>query len=205
MGLLDDAIREHLELLRRRGADPTEIARAEAEALSPPVREVAEAEVSVEDDDLLAGTEPVPAPEPEEEIEELEAPDHAVDSDLVGDEPEPAGIDRPTEHFDSLAPEADLAHEEVAEEEEDLADPTLHSADAAVEDEDAPQPVSADRASDEVVEGQQDLLSSEGERADDGDVLEGTPDFLEDSPDHDKLWFEQSGPRDFDFDGDDRR
>jgi len=35
MGLLDDAIREHLELKRRRGADPGEVARAEREALDP--------------------------------------------------------------------------------------------------------------------------------------------------------------------------
>jgi hypothetical protein len=35
MGLLDEAIREHLELKRRRGADPSEIARAEHEALEP--------------------------------------------------------------------------------------------------------------------------------------------------------------------------
>jgi hypothetical protein len=35
MGLLDEAIREHLELKRRRGADPGEIAQAEHEALEP--------------------------------------------------------------------------------------------------------------------------------------------------------------------------
>ena len=35
MGLLDDAIREHLDLKRRRGADPAEIERAEREALGP--------------------------------------------------------------------------------------------------------------------------------------------------------------------------
>jgi hypothetical protein len=35
MGLLDDAIREHLELKRRRGADPAEVARAQREALAP--------------------------------------------------------------------------------------------------------------------------------------------------------------------------
>ncbi len=39
MGLLDDAIREHLDLKRRRGADPTEIERAEREALGPVRRE----------------------------------------------------------------------------------------------------------------------------------------------------------------------
>ncbi len=35
MGLLDDAIREHLELKRRAGADPGVIAQAEHEALAP--------------------------------------------------------------------------------------------------------------------------------------------------------------------------
>jgi hypothetical protein len=35
MGLLDDAIREHLELKRRRGADPAEVARAQRDALDP--------------------------------------------------------------------------------------------------------------------------------------------------------------------------
>jgi hypothetical protein len=38
MGDLDDAIREHLELKRRRGADPAEVAREEHEALSPVTR-----------------------------------------------------------------------------------------------------------------------------------------------------------------------
>ena len=38
MGELDDAIREHLELKRRRGADPAEVAREEQEALSPVTR-----------------------------------------------------------------------------------------------------------------------------------------------------------------------
>jgi hypothetical protein len=35
MGLLDDAIREHLELKRLRGADPGEVAREQREALDP--------------------------------------------------------------------------------------------------------------------------------------------------------------------------
>ena len=33
------------------------------------------------------------------------------------------------------------------------------------------------------------------------DPLEETPEFLQDTPDHDRLWFEQRPPRDFDFDG----
>jgi hypothetical protein len=38
MGILDDAIREHLELKRRLGADPEEVARLEDEAFGPPSR-----------------------------------------------------------------------------------------------------------------------------------------------------------------------
>jgi len=34
----------------------------------------------------------------------------------------------------------------------------------------------------------------------DDDVLEETPEFLQDTPDHDRLWFEQRPPKDFDFD-----
>jgi hypothetical protein len=37
MGLLDDAIREHLELKRRSGADPGEVAREQREALEDPL------------------------------------------------------------------------------------------------------------------------------------------------------------------------
>src|ERR1022692_1359006 len=47
MGLLDDAIREHLDLKRRRGADPEEVERAEREALGP-VRRAPEATDEVE-------------------------------------------------------------------------------------------------------------------------------------------------------------
>jgi hypothetical protein len=35
---------------------------------------------------------------------------------------------------------------------------------------------------------------------DEGDVLEETPDFLAEAPEHDRMWFEQRPPRDFDFD-----
>ena len=32
------------------------------------------------------------------------------------------------------------------------------------------------------------------------DVLEETPDFLQETPEHERLWFEQKPPRDFDWD-----
>ena len=59
MGLLDDAIREHLDLKRRSGADPADIERAEREALGPVRRGP---EVSVE-----GVTPPDPVVEPEAE------------------------------------------------------------------------------------------------------------------------------------------
>jgi hypothetical protein len=41
-----------------------------------------------------------------------------------------------------------------------------------------------------------------GENTEGGeDVLEETPEFLRETPEQERLWFEQQGPRDFDFDG----
>src|SRR5437588_11663907 len=59
MGLLDDAIREHLELKRRRGSDPSEIERAEREAVGPvgrepePIQPAADHEPDGVEDDLV--------------------------------------------------------------------------------------------------------------------------------------------------------
>jgi hypothetical protein len=38
------------------------------------------------------------------------------------------------------------------------------------------------------------------ERNERDDLLEDTPDFLQETPEHDRLWFEQKPPKDFDFD-----
>jgi CapZ-interacting protein len=38
------------------------------------------------------------------------------------------------------------------------------------------------------------------DKDEDEDLLEDTPDFLEESPEDDQLWFEQKPPKDFDFD-----
>jgi hypothetical protein len=48
MGLLDDAIREHLDLKRRNGGDPGEIARKENEALAPVFPDAGRGDVEVE-------------------------------------------------------------------------------------------------------------------------------------------------------------
>ena len=51
MGLLDDAIREHMELKRLRGADPSVLARQEQDALGPVVPEGENEEQTFEDGD----------------------------------------------------------------------------------------------------------------------------------------------------------
>jgi hypothetical protein len=72
MGLLDDAIRQHLEFKRLRGANPSEIAREERDALgygyhdqdtAPPARLGAPGDSSgYTGDDLLDDLEPAPRP-----------------------------------------------------------------------------------------------------------------------------------------------
>ncbi len=51
MGLLDDAIREHLELKRLHGANPSDVARQEHEALGPVVYPANAAEEHANEDD----------------------------------------------------------------------------------------------------------------------------------------------------------
>ncbi len=62
-------------------------------------------------------------------------------------------------------------------------------------DDAAPDP---ELATGEAVEEEQHDLE-EAEFFDQDDPLEGTPDFLEETPEHDRLWFEQKEPKDFDF------
>jgi hypothetical protein len=140
MGLLDDAIREHLELKRRRGADAEEVTRQEQEALGAPQR----AE--------FAGATPAAA-----------APDALEDAPAP--EPEPEPVPEPE-------PERDIPLDQATVE---YTPPPLEEAE---ELEEPPAP------------------PRDGEE----DVLEETPDFLQETPEHDRLWFEQKPPRDFDLD-----
>ena len=169
MGLLDDAIREHLELKRRHGADPEEVTRQEREALGAPVRgEFAKP----------AGEAPADAPASEEEAEPIEpaatevadVPEFDEPPEMPG-EPEP----EPSERAAGRPPEPEPGDEEDPWLVEDLADPEP-------EPEAPPAPPTAT------------------EPADGEDVLEETPEFLQETPEHDRLWFEQKPPRDFDWD-----
>jgi hypothetical protein len=153
MGLLDDAIREHLELKRRHGADPDEISRQEREALgAPPQREFAPAAGE-------AAAEPEPAEAPESEVDaELSQPPAAEEPAAVA-----AEEDAPAPGYEEEPWLADAEPDEV---------PAADSLDVVPPDAEPP-----------------------GE-----DVLEETPEFLQETPEHDRLWFEQKPPRDFDWD-----
>jgi hypothetical protein len=209
MGLLDDAIREHLDLKRRRGADPTEVEREEREVLGP-VRRRGE-----------------PSPDDEHELElahedDLEHEPVANDSFSWGDDP----FDGPSGD-EPLPPAAAFDHEQIAPIER-AQDPYLPAEPAREPDpyvraepdpepyvppqrapgpapyaaDPGPEPPTTDQSTAEFsVEDaleHEDHPHREGEKE---DVLEETPEFLQDTPDHDRLWFEQRPPRDFDFDG----
>ena len=72
MGELEEAIREHLELKRRRGADPAEVAREEQDALAPVTRSHRVVGAAIEEEPPPALDEPPPngdgdEPEPHED------------------------------------------------------------------------------------------------------------------------------------------
>ena len=67
MGLLDEAIREHLALKRGRGVDPAEIARQEKEALGPPTRSEAPAREEHGESEEAALDEPATAFAPDDD------------------------------------------------------------------------------------------------------------------------------------------
>jgi hypothetical protein len=215
MGLLDDAIREHLDLKRRRGADPAEVERAEREALGPVRRNrepAAAGGVPADAEPLSAA----PAYDHADEegwaaapdVQEWEAgsaqeigPEDADPEDWVYDSAEdrPPAVARPVS-----PPPLELADDDhVAPAQEPEPEPEVpprrrfgrlgrHAAAPA------PAPVE-DVGGGETIE--YDIAHADGAQPEsDEDVLEETPEFLQDTPDHDRLWFEQRPPRDFDFD-----
>ena len=248
MGLLDDAIREHLDLKRRRGADPAEVERAEREALGPVRRAPEEPDHAEPAADALPAYDHQDEPdwhEPFEEPGDEHIPTGVVAPEPIapdfGAEPPPANrfagdfadADSEPEHleqdFDSPPTQPEpLALEEqpprrrgflgrrrqqppVPEHDDDYLDEDDPFAEPHPETAPAPPPPSArppagheagpDQAGGETVEYEVEA-AFEAERENEGeDPLEETPEFLQDTPDHDRLWFEQRPPRDFDFDG----
>ena len=206
MGLLDEAIREHLDLKRRRGADPAEIERAEREAFGPVRRDFGDGSAVPEPSDLDATAPEDLYAEPHleaggEHIVDL-APGADVDFPEHEDEGpwhEPAPSEDPHGmEAESLAhdvaeqpssPPSDAPHDEPPEQ------PRPVAAAGSVE-----APVSPEPAFGETAEFDVESTFAQEHTDDDGDPLEETPEFLQDAPEHDRLWFEQRPPRDFDFD-----
>jgi hypothetical protein len=189
MGVLDDAIREHLELKRRHGVGEEELRRQEEEALGPARREVAPAET--EDGN---GAEAAQAGEPE--LSET-IPAEAVRSDVHAEDEAVAEL--------PVEPEA-AAPEVVPDEQEvELGETPQQGFERVEEDEEAPaelpdEELPDDDDFDELEDDDGHPEGDDDEYGDDEDVLEETPDFLQETPEHDRLWFEQKPPRDFDFD-----
>ena len=237
MGLLDDAIREHLDLKRRNGADPADIERAERDALGPVRREPTIPSAAVADADPVADAE-------FDDVFDHDAPASAADPLISSAEPEPVGLDfdaPPSDEYEAVeSPEQSvdekraprrrgLLRRRQAEPEPELDpsaepeplfdgedDPFAEHADLAAESEAAPaaaeavEPKSA--APDEPADNASASVRPHGDLGatveydvagvlaeEDDELLEETPDFLQDAPNHDRLWFEQKPPKDFDI------
>jgi hypothetical protein len=190
MGLLDDAIRQHLELKRQHGASEQELQRQEEEALGPARRDVVPAEAPAGDGADAQAEEPV-ATEPE--AGEAARPEmHDGETTLLEPEgeapvPEPSA-DAPVEPPPADSGPYDAAADVEALDEQEALEPP--------DDEEEPGPSDFESLDDDDLPGDEAPPSEEG----DADVLEDTPDFLQETPEHDRLWFEQKPPRDFDFD-----
>ena len=89
MGLLDDAIREHLELKRQRGADPSEVAREQREALDAPVQEASAEDAASAGDTASAAPLVDPPSAPAPPVAALPA-DLPPDTELIAPEMSPA-------------------------------------------------------------------------------------------------------------------
>jgi hypothetical protein len=224
MGILDDAIREHLELKRQHGVPDEELRRQEEEALGPARRDVApqheeSADGAAADAELFDMDQPEQA---ETALMEPGAEEHAVaepellevtpvdgDSAAEPDAELPAAVEPtpveppPVEE----APAEPAAVEPTVFEPPPIEPPPVEP--PPVEPEPAPEdevPVGEPGHDPDEPAGEEPFRSHDDEplhadpEHDELDVLEDTPDFLQETPEHDRLWFEQKPPRDFDFD-----
>jgi hypothetical protein len=209
MGLLDDAIRDHLDLKRRRGADPSEVERAEREALGPVRRnptaaELAEAEAGAGPEGALAYDHADEEGDEDWSHDSLQEPVPDAGVQPVYDEPPAEPVQAPPEFPAHEAAPFDDGHDPLPEEssegrpvDEEPAHEPLPPASAPPPAMDA-GPETAEYNVEDALAAEEDHEQQRG--GDDEDVLEETPEFLQDTPDHDRLWFEQRPPKDFDFD-----
>lgn len=173
MGLLDEAIREHLDLKRRRGADPTEVERAEREALGPVRRE--------------------PFDSADAELEAMAAGGaYEQEGELYDDQPHgEAPFSDERDWGDAFDEEPEVSQAKAPPNGRELDDATRVMGSTPFEDDSLME----DPGSDGVLEPQAGPEKQHGE-----EVPEDPPDFLHDAPEHDRPRSEQRPPRDLDFD-----
>jgi hypothetical protein len=149
----------------------------------------------------------------EEPFDEQHPPEREGSAGMLYDDQAEETLERPAQPAASL--ERGVAEEPDREErswsydttEEWEGDKPAERAPAPTESAEAPPPAEATRpaAPPEPAEhaGQETVeydVEAEHQRGEKDDPLEETPEFLQDTPDHDRLWFEQRPPRPFDFD-----
>jgi hypothetical protein len=189
-------------------AAPAEEPPIAEEAEDAPVAEreaIAEQPTELFDVEAELGTEDAPATEAASPSDE-----EIVAAEL--NEPKLAPADPPTEIHATRtsAPDEPLPEEEEDEEfwgEQRLSDELDKALEAPIADE-APLTDEEELPTPSAVPSlpADDPVDDEEPRADfdpdtgHEDVLEDTPEFLEDAPEDDELWFEQRPPKDFDFD-----
>jgi hypothetical protein len=194
MGLLDDAIREHLELKRRSGADPGEVAREQHEALDPVER--GQDALAADDAVAEAMADLGPGQHTDPAIEQPEL--GVITGDVAEDTPDDLA-NAPAHGGDGGDETAELDMRTVFD---DDATPGVAGG-VRPSDAHGEPPVEARAPDDESLEWEmpgEDARAQHEEVESDPDVLEETPDFLRETPEHERLWFEQQPPRDFDFD-----
>lgn len=263
MNLLDDAIKQHLELKRKRGTPPDEVERLEREVFgsaqgeeapgpeqqhageepesasagqapdssSPESHEAPIAEPAIEDaetrhePDYAGAQPPTPAEEPaaqrlpeDEDVEPFdlddifaEGPGTAPESEAEAGSP-PASSDPPTEEHSPLASPDDEEEAEHSEEWEIVEAAEASGPERGEESAAWEAPSEEFDAPSEEFESPSEEFGAPSEEedpfaptatepgTDEEDVLEETPEFLKESPQEDELWFEQTPPKDFDFD-----
>lgn len=201
---------------------PSPVKQAEAEPTAEPEPEIVEPpEPELEGDagDMLEAERQRLSSHPTEHYDVDAAIAEEDELDVLSESSLSDELDRalegPAEPASTAAPEPHSAEEPVtAEPPADHAEEDEAEAEFEELMETSPEDEPDGPASEEFIEADEDDLTEADEPADEDepdeddpaaaffdqeDPLEGTPDFLEETPDHDRLWFEQKEPKDFDF------
>jgi hypothetical protein len=145
------------------------------------------------------GADAAATPEAGDPVEAEESSSQEVEDQLDGESGETLYAFEEDDFFDeqSLSDELDQALE--AGEGEQATEAPPEAAGAAPPSDAAEEVSGPDDVEGDSAEGLEGEAAPAGE-SEDEDVLEETPDFLQDAPESDRLWFEQKPPKDFDFD-----